>query len=194
MAMRSGKWAVAFIAAILPGSAAVGQSLYKDSSWSHFATDYKASSVGDIVTIAIYQSSEARNAAQSASGRDADIGGSISGGSLDESGDLSFSGKYSGRGETRRSGSIVAQVSAEVIEIYPNGDLLVEGEQQVLVNGEETIIGVRGRVRPVDISSDNVILSGRLANAEINYDGSGFVSRSARPGIVNRLFSLLGLG
>ena len=88
----------------------------------------------------------------------------------------------------------MAQVSAEVIDVYPNGDLLVEGRQQVLVNGEETIIGVRGRVRPVDISSDNIVLSGRLANAQIDYDGSGFISRSARPGIISRLFSLLGLG
>lgn len=194
MVVQFRKISIVLTAVLCFGSVASGQSLYKDSAWSHFATDYKASSVGDIVTIAIYQTAEARNAAQSASGRDTDIGGSISGGSLDEAGDVSFSGKYSGRGETRRSGSIIAQVSAEVVDVYPNGDLLVEGKQQVLVNGEETVIGVRGRVRSIDVSSDNIVLSGRLANAEINYDGSGFVSRSARPGIISRLFSLLGLG
>ena len=175
------------------GQSAVAQSLYKDSAWVHFATDYKASVAGDIVTIAIYQSSEARNMAQSASGRDTDIGGAISGGSLNEAGDLSFGGTYSGRGETRRSGSIIAQVSAEVVEVFPNGDLLVEGRQQVLINGEETVIRVRGRVRPVDISSENIVLSSRLADAQIDYDGKGFVSRSARPGIISRLFSFLGL-
>lgn len=194
MGLGISRFIFALAATLCIGPVAAGQSLYEDSAWSHFATDYKASAVGDIVTIAIYQTSEARNAAQSALGRDTDIGGAISGGSLNEAGDLSLSGKYSGHGETRRSGSIMAQVSAEVIDIYPNGDLLVEGKQQVLVNGEETIIGVRGRVRPVDISSDNVVLSGRLANAQIDYDGSGFVSRSARPGIISRLFSLLGLG
>jgi flagellar L-ring protein precursor FlgH len=61
------------------------------------------------------------------------------------------------------------------------------------VNGEETTIRVRGRVRPADISRGNQVLSTRIADAQIDYDGRGFVSRNARPGLVHRLFSLLGL-
>jgi flagellar L-ring protein precursor FlgH len=63
----------------------------------------------------------------------------------------------------------------------------------MLVNGEKRDIEIRGRIRPIDISSDNTIISSRLANAEINYDGEGFATRSAKPGLLNRIFSFLGL-
>ncbi|MEO7680134.1 MAG: flagellar basal body L-ring protein FlgH, partial [Sphingomonas sp.] len=54
--------------------------------------------------------------------------------------------------------------------------------------------GVRGRVRAADIGADNRVLSSRIADAQIDYDGKGFVSRSAKPGILNRVFRFLGLG
>ena len=60
------------------------------------------------------------------------------------------------------------------------------------MNGEQTHIAVRGRVRPQDIDRDNRVISTRVADAEINYDGEGFVSRNADPGLVGWLFSLLG--
>jgi flagellar L-ring protein precursor FlgH len=62
------------------------------------------------------------------------------------------------------------------------------------VNGETSNIGVRGRVRPADISSDNQVVSTRVADAQIDYDGHGFVSRSSKPGVINRVFRFLGLG
>jgi flagellar L-ring protein precursor FlgH len=49
-------------------------------------------------------------------------------------------------------------------------------------------------VRSADIRADNTILSNRIADAQIDYDGRGFVSRSAKPGLINRIFSFLGLG
>ncbi len=89
---------------------------------------------------------------------------------------------------------MAAQLSVTVREVLANGDYLIEGEQRLDVNGERTLIRVRGRIRTADIRGDNSVLSGRIADAQINYDGKGYVSRSARPGLVNRIFSLLGLG
>lgn len=175
------------------GHSAQAENLYKDGKWANLAIDRKASEIGDILTVAVFQTVEARNAAQNSSRKQNDISGTIRGGSHLQDGDISFGGRFSGSGEIRRSGSIVAQIGVEVVDIFDNGDLQIQGEQIVFVNGEQTIIGVRGRVRPVDISSANVVLSNRIANAEIEYDGSGFVSRSARPGIISRIFSFLGL-
>ena len=62
------------------------------------------------------------------------------------------------------------------------------------VNGEDTIVAVRGRIRAIDLDGDNRVPSNRIADAQINYDGHGFVSRSSRPGLINRLFSFLGIG
>ena len=77
--------------------------------------------------------------------------------------------------------------------MLPNGDYRITGEQRMHVNGENTTIAVRGRIRQADIRPDNSVLSSRIAEAEINYDGKGFVSRSAKPGILNRIFRFLGL-
>jgi flagellar L-ring protein precursor FlgH len=112
---------------------------------------------------------------------------------VDESGQLNFGGGFTGRGEMRRSERLVAQLSVAIEEVLPNGDYRIVGRQQLNVNGESTVIGVRGRIRPSDIASDNSILSSRIADAQIDYDGKGFVSRGAKPGLITRLFNLLGL-
>lgn len=183
------------VALLLPLAAtAHADDLYKGSNWTAFSADRRASAVGDALTVVIYQAAEATNTAQNSSRKKTDLGGSIDVGSFDKSGSLEFGGGYTGRGEVRRSERLVAQLTVVVDRLLPNGDLVVRGEQVMRVNGETTRIGVRGRVRPADVSADNAVLSSRIADAEISYDGRGFVSRSAKPGLVNRIFSFLGLG
>jgi len=80
-----------------------------------------------------------------------------------------------------------------VESVLPNGDFQVAGQQTLVISGERTFIRLRGRVRRADISSGNAIVSTRLADAQIDYDGSGYVSRSGRPGPATRIFSWLGL-
>lgn len=174
-------------------SLALAEDLYRDPSFSAMSADRRASGVGDILTVNIFQAAEATNSAQNASRKSTDLSGSIDGGGISESGEIKFGGGYSGRGEVRRSERFVSQMSLTVLEVLANGDLIVGGEQWLLINGEKTRIGVRGRVRPADIKSDNSVTSTRIADAQIDYDGRGFVSRSAKPGLVSRLFSLLGL-
>jgi len=76
--------------------------------------------------------------------------------------------------------------------ILPNGDLHVSGAQELNINGDKTNIRIKGRVRLADIAN-NAVLSNRLADATIDYDGSGFVSSSARPGLLTRIINWLGL-
>lgn len=184
------------VAAILCSvpSIAFADDLYKGGTWSTFASDNKAANVGDMLTVFVYENAEATNKVQNRSSKRTDIGGGISAGSLNESGNLNLSGGYTGSGEVSRSEKLVASISVYVVERYPNGDLLVEGKQTLNVNGETTTIGVRGQIRPSDVTSDNAILSSKIANAQIDYDGKGFVSRSAKPGILNKIFSFLGIG
>ena len=184
---------VVIAAAALPAAAAA-EDLYQGSPWAALSNDRRASQVGDVLTVVIFQAAEAANSARNDSSRSTSFGGGLDLGSIGERGDLDFGGTYSGRGEVRRSERLVAQLSVIVRDVLPNGDLIVEGEQWMRVNGERTRIGVRGRVRPADISGQNAVLSSRIADAQIDYDGRGFVSRSARPGLLNRIFSFLGLG
>lgn len=185
-------------AALLLISAAQAEDLYRGSNWASLSGDRKASQPGDILTVVIFQAAEATNSAQNSSRKKTDIGGkfgtTIGSGSIDESASLEVGGGYTGRGEVRRSEKLVTQISLTVREVLPNGDLIVEGEQWMRINGETSRIGVRGRVRPADINADNAVLSSRIGDARISYDGRGFVTRSAKPGIINRIFSFLGLG
>lgn len=176
-----------------PSGVSLAQGVVPQPKFYSLATDVRAREVGDIVTIAVFQTAEARSAAQSGTQRDTEASGGYRAGRAAESADLSFGGSYAGKGEIRRSGSVAALISARISEVLPSGDFVLEGDQLVLVNGEETQISVRGVVRPFDIDADNVVASSRIANAQINYDGSGFVTRSARPGVIARLFGFLGL-
>lgn len=185
---------VPVLLATLPAAQAKADQLYSGGGWPAVAADDRARAVGDTVTVLIHQAASASSKLQKNSSRNTEFGGGVRGGSVDGSVSLDFGGNYGGKGELVRSEQFVARMSAEVVGLAPNGDFLIEGRQRMLINGETTSIGVRGRIRPQDISAGNAILSSRIADAQIDYDGKGFVSRSARPGIINRILSFLGIG
>ena len=181
------------------GSAAVAapgqaEQLFSGGAWPAVAADDKARGIGDTVTVLIYETASASSKLQNNSSKKTDFGGSFAAGGIDESAKLQFGGTYGGKGEVVRTEQFVARMTARVIGLTANGDFLIEGTQTMRINGENTAIGVRGRIRPRDISTDNAVLSSRIADAQIDYDGKGFVSRSAKPGIVNRILSFLGIG
>jgi flagellar L-ring protein precursor FlgH len=181
----------AVIAAIAPAWA---DDLFSDPHWAGIASDQSAREEGDLLTVIVIQNAEARNAAQNTARTRRSFDGSISGGALAEDGQLSLEGAYAGQGEVRRSESFITQISVVIEEVLPNGDYRIAGQQNMHVNGERTIVRLRGRVRPIDITGGNEVLSTRIAEAEISYDGRGFVSRNARPNLIHRILSLLGLG
>lgn len=176
----------------LPASARADD-LYKPGFTQSLGSDRRASQSGDILTIVIVQAAESSSTMQNVSRKSSAIAGHFAAGSIDESADLSASGKYDGRGEVRRSERFVTQMTVTIAELLPNGDYRIDGRQKMRINGEETLVEVRGRIRQGDIDADNRVASNRIADAEINYNGKGFVSRSAKPGIVQRIFGFLGL-
>jgi flagellar L-ring protein precursor FlgH len=187
--------------AILVGSAGAGllavsaraEDLFVPGTTQSLSSDRHAAAKGDLITIVIVQAAESSTSVQSGSQRSSAANGHLGIGSIDESADLSLGGSYTGRGELRRSERFVTQMTASIADVLPNGDFLIGGTQRLNVDGESTIVEVRGRIRPSDIDSDNRVASNRIAEAQINYNGKGFVSRSSRPGFLQRLFGLLGL-
>lgn len=195
MTTRAIMMATALLVASVPvARRACAEQLYKGGAWPAVATDDRAHGIGDSVTILIYEAASASSKLQKNSSKKTNFGASLNAGTIDESASLDFGGNYGGKGELVRTEQFVARMSAEVVGLAPNGDFLIEGRQRMLINGEATTIGVKGRIRPHDISAENAILSSKIADAQIDYDGKGFVSRSARPGIINRILSFLGIG
>jgi flagellar L-ring protein precursor FlgH len=181
------------LAPLTPASLAHAQNLYHGGNWPAMTSDRRASEVGDTITVVIYENAASSNTTQDSTTKSNSLGGGLSAGSINESGNATLGSGYTGRGEIKRSEQLVGQLTVTVTGVLPNGDLLVEGHQQLRVNGETTNIAVRGRIRPADISDDNQILSNRIADAQIDYNGKGFTTRSARPGLLSKLFSLFGL-
>ena len=185
---------LALAAGVLMCVPAQADDLYRHDSWSALATDRNARHVGDALTVIVYQSSTASDSATNGSQRDSNVGGQISADAVfNHSANLGLNSGSNTTGTTGRSGTMVAEISVVVDNVLPNGDLHVTGAQVLNINGERTNIRVEGRVRPADIAADNTVLSSRLADAAIDYDGEGFVSRSSAPGIVTRIFNWLGL-
>lgn len=192
--MTRALWCAILLPACLAASPVPAQDLYRPGAWSSLATDLKATTVGDSLTVLVVENSTGVNTTQKGSRKGSSVGGQLAyGDSYSEQARLALDGSTEGTGQTGRSGRMVAQISVTVDEVMPNGDLRVSGEHSLKINGETTRIRIRGRVRRVDIGPDNTVASSRLADAAIDYDGMGFISRTTKPGIVSQLFSWLGL-
>ena len=106
--------------------------------------------------------------------------------------DLSNTQQLQGTGQTSRSLTLATTLSATVIDVTPNGMLVVEGSKDVSVNSERQTITVRGMVRPVDLSTANTIPSTRVADLQVRVNGKGVVGDAVkRPFFLSRI--LLGL-
>lgn len=170
------------------------EDLFRPGNWPALASDLKASQVGDILTLIVVENNQASNSVTKGSSKRSSIDiGVDSSFNFDESVGGTIGGGYEGEGSNSRTDRMVARLSVTVVEVFPNGDMRVSGIQHLKINGETTTINIDGRVRSQDIAADNSILSWRLADAVIGYDGKGFATRSAKPGLITKIFSWLGL-
>jgi flagellar L-ring protein precursor FlgH len=84
-------------------------------------------------------------------------------------------------GQVRRNETIRVNVAATVVQVLPNGNLVVSGRQQVRVNSDLRDLMVSGVIRPQDIGSDNTVRHDRMAEARIAYGGRGTINDMQRP-------------
>ncbi|MFO0982172.1 MAG: flagellar basal body L-ring protein FlgH [Planctomycetota bacterium] len=93
---------------------------------------------------------------------------------------------FGGKADFSRDGRFETLVSAQVIDVQPNGNLVVEGRRVIRLDDEVKTIRVSGIVRPQDLSPENTVLSENVANAEISYQGDGPLSQATRRGWFSR--------
>ena len=159
-----------------------------------FFKDQRASKVGDILTVEVEITDKAKldnSTKRNRSGSDdVSMAGSVGAklftdilpGSISKNIDpsalaeSSSSSSSTGSGEIDRSETITTKVAAVVLQVLPNGNLVIEGRQEVRVNFEVRELLVAGVVRPEDISAGNTIDSNKIAEARIAYGGRGHIS------------------
>ncbi|HXG51811.1 MAG TPA: flagellar basal body L-ring protein FlgH [candidate division Zixibacteria bacterium] len=177
-------------------------SLWPEDDRVFFYADKKALRVGDIVTIRIVESAEASNTADTDLSRSSSANASLSAFfgrkkflNLFKLGEdlltASSENSHQGSGSTTRSGQLVATMTAVVRDVLPNGNLVVEGTREVLVNHEQQFITLTGIVRPQDISRDNTVLSTQVADANISIGGLGVVADKQRSGWGTWIFDFI---
>ena len=167
-------------------------SLWRNGSRAFFK-DQRAHQVGDILTVTVNLNDKAVIANETQRSRE----------NKEDSGVDNFFGKNKlpivnhavpmrlftanssassdGKGSVNRSEALVTNVAAVVTQVLPNGNLVVEGKQEVRVNFEIRELIVAGIVRPEDIQSDNTINSSKIAEARIAYGGRGQITDVQQP-------------
>jgi flagellar L-ring protein precursor FlgH len=158
--------------------------------------DRRARYINDIVTIIIDESSSGENKADTNTSKDTSTTAGIAGVAQTNPShrilskyELGGSSQNSlkGKGNTKREGALQARITARVVNVLENGNLVIEGKRQLTVNEEDQFIIISGIVRPDDISSDNVVSSQYIANARIAYTGKGVINDKMRPGWLTRV-------
>ncbi len=171
----------------------VNGSLWQSSS-SGLLEDIRARMVGDTLTVLVTEQTSASKEATTGTARSGSVAAGIPNlmgleakmlaNGMDPTKLMSASTdtKYSGSGSTTRKDVLTATITARVIEVLANGNMLIEGRRNVLVNNEDQMIVLEGTVRPRDITPDNTITSSLIADARITYSGKGVISDRQRPG------------
>ncbi|MEM6679737.1 MAG: flagellar basal body L-ring protein FlgH, partial [Pseudomonadota bacterium] len=97
--------------------------------------------------------------------------------------------RFSGDGSATQSNSLTGRVSVSVVRVFPGGNLEILGQKKLTLNNGHEYVRLRGIVRPSDISADNVVLSDRIAHAEIKYVGAGDIADPAKHGWLRRVYT-----
>jgi len=158
--------------------------------------DRTARRVGDIVTVVLEEETDARKAAET---------------NLDKSFDMSMAAPtllghiptyrgepisvevaaerdFEGGGDSSQSNELSGTLTATVVRVEPNGNLVIQGQKRLTLNRGDEYVTITGVVRPEDVGADNTVSSTRVASARISYTGTGALADSNTVGWLSRVF------
>lgn len=171
--------------------------IYHPSSHRGLFEDRRARLVGDLLTIQIQEKTTARSSSNSSVDRKGSVDGSISRlpfvpqtsslmpklGVAGES-----SNTFEGKGATGSENLFTGTITVTVVEVLPNGNLVVSGEKQVAINQGQEYIRFSGVVNPNTITAANTVTSSQVADARLEYKASGQLDEAQVMGWLARFF------
>lgn len=169
----------------------------------NFFKDIRAQRVGDILTVKVKVTDSANidNATKRQRAGNETLGGAgsfavasphfNSNGSAEGDANLKSQGSSEGSGSVKRSEQLVTSVAAVVTQVLPNGNMVIEGKQEIRVNFEVRELIIAGVVRPEDIEADNTIESAKIAETRLAYGGRGQITDVQQPRYGQQVMDIL---
>jgi flagellar L-ring protein FlgH len=178
-------------------------SLWTGRQANGLVADSRATNVGDLVTISITETAKASEIANTKTSKDSGVKVGITSllglsfpmkafSKKDAEVDTAIEGTVGnvsdGQGKTERQSSFTSYLTARVIQVLPNQNLMIQGQRQMRINNETEVVTLTGIVRPQDIDRNNVVPSSKVAEARVMISGAGVVSDKQRVGWFQRFF------
>jgi flagellar L-ring protein precursor FlgH len=177
------------------------QSLWAQGGARSMFSDKRASGKGDVLTIVVQEVTSTAKDNSTATKKKTSMDAAISAflyspaGSklLKHNGQMpalkyGMDNQFSGGGTINNSERMVAQVAVTVIDVLPNGNLVIEGSRETAFSGEKQNIILRGIVRQEDVTSANTVFSYNVADAKIQIIGKGSISDTQRKGWFTKIW------
>ncbi len=173
-------------------------SLFKANYVNNIYSDSKAHRVGDIISVILSESTQAQKNAktelkkENSAQLDPLIG--LGGLPITHKGDaLQFGynqeSDFKGDAKSNQGNSLSGNISVHVLKVLANGNLMIRGEKWMTLNNGDEYIRLTGVIRSRDIGSNNTILSSKVANARIQYAGTGSFADVQEQGWLSQFFS-----
>ncbi len=173
-------------------------SLFRPNYVNNIYSDSKAHRVGDIISVILSESTQAQKNAKTELKKENSatlnpITG-LGGTSVTFKNDavqfgLDQESDFKGDSKTNQGNSLSGNISVHVLRVLPNGNLMIRGEKWMTLNNGDEYIRLTGIIRSQDISSNNTIISSKVANARIQYSGTGAFAEVQEQGWLSKFFS-----
>lgn len=173
-------------------------SLFKENYVNNIYSDSKAHRIGDIISVILSESTQANKNAKTElkkennSVLDPIVG--LAGSPVTLNGQaiqfgLNQNSKFKGDAKADQGNSLSGDISVHVLRVLPNGNLMIRGEKWITLNNGDEYIRLTGVIRAKDINSNNTILSTKIANARIQYAGTGSFADVNEQGWLTKFFN-----
>lgn len=193
----------------MPDRVASNGAIYRANYPQPLFEDRRARNVGDVLTINIIEKTSTSKNVSSTAARTSSVAetaatptilgytpdpsklwlnGITRGTNFDTSVSASGAQKFEGKGDSAQKNDFSGTITVTVIDVLPNGNLLVSGEKQMGINEGTEYVRFSGVVSPVMISSSNTVLSTQVADARIEFKGRGEIDSAQAMGWLTRFF------
>ncbi|TYK65686.1 flagellar basal body L-ring protein FlgH [Colwellia echini] len=173
-------------------------SLFKPNYVNNIYSDSKAHRVGDIISVILSEKTQAKKNAKTELSKESDtnlnpvtgLGGvpvTINGESLQFG--INQNSEFTGDSKADQGNSLSGNISVHVLKVLANGNLMIRGEKWLTLNNGDEYIRLTGVIRSKDINSNNTILSTKVANARIQYSGTGSFADTNEQGWLVKFFN-----